>query len=86
MLSYVAGGRRREMSVSGGLLEVQPERTRVLADAAEKADEIDVKRAEEALHRAGERLMRPDLGLDIARAINAMRRAQARLRAAKQPG
>ena len=80
----MAAGRRREMSVSGGVVEVLPDRVRVLADAAENADEIDVKRAEEALRRANERLMRPELGVDVARALNALKRAQARLKAAAQ--
>ena len=84
VLSYVAAGRRREMSVSGGVVEVLPDRVRVLADAAENADEIDVKRAEEALRRANERLMRPELGVDMARALNALKRAQVRLKAAAQ--
>ena len=84
VLSYLADGRRREMVVSGGVVEVLPDRTRVLADAAEHADEIDVKRAEEAVGRATERLTRPELGLDVARALNALHRAQARLRAAQQ--
>jgi F-type H+-transporting ATPase subunit epsilon len=39
-------------AVSGGLIEVRPDRIIVLADAAERADEIDVARAEEARRRA----------------------------------
>ena len=84
VLSYLADGRRREMVVSGGVVEVLPDRTRVLADVAEHADEIDAKRAEEAVRRATERLTRPELGLDVARALNALHRAQARLQAAQQ--
>ncbi len=82
VLSYVAGGRRREMVVSGGVVEILPERVRVLADHAELADQIDGKRAEEAQRRASQRLTHPELGLDVGRALNALRRAQARLRAA----
>ncbi len=84
VLSYVAEGRHKELSVAGGVVEVLPDRVRVLADVAENADEVDVKRAEEALKRAQERLAHPELGLDVARALNALRRAQARLRAASQ--
>jgi F0F1-type ATP synthase epsilon subunit len=70
--------------VDGGWVEVLPDRVRVLATHAEKASEIDAKRAEEALHRAEELLTRhPDAGVDVARALNAMTRAQARLAAAK---
>lgn len=82
VLSYVSDGRRKELVVSGGVVEVLPERVRVLADIAEQADEIDVKRAAEAQKRATERLIHPELGVDVGRALNALQRAQARLRAA----
>ena len=82
-LTYVAEGRRHSISISGGWVEVLPEHVRVLSTTAEKASEIDPKRAEDALHRAEERLAHPDAGVDIARSLNAMKRAQARLAAAK---
>lgn len=82
-LTYVADGRRSSLSIDGGWVEVLPDRVRVLATHAEKASEIDARRAEEALHRAEEHLAHPDAGIDIARALNAMTRAQARLAAAK---
>ena len=84
VLSYVAEGRHKELCVGGGVVEVLRDRVRVLADVAEHADEVDVKRAEEAMRRASERLSHPNLGLDVARALNALHRAQARLRAAGQ--
>ena len=84
VLSYVAEGRRKELVVCGGVVELLPDRMRVLADAAENADEIDVKRAEEAMRKANARLAGPELGLDVGRALNALKRAQARLRAAGQ--
>ncbi len=82
-LTYTTDGRRHSLSVNGGWVEVQPDHVRVLTTTAEKASEIDSKRAEEALRRAEERLAHPDAGIDIARALNAMKRAQARLAAAK---
>jgi|YelNatPaOPRAMG01_1025707.scaffolds.fasta_scaffold209183_2 F-type H+-transporting ATPase subunit epsilon len=84
VLSYVSERRRRALAVSGGWIEVLGDSVRVLASAAEKADEIDVHRAEEALKRARSRLERSDPTLDIARALNAMKRAQARLEAAQK--
>jgi F-type H+-transporting ATPase subunit epsilon len=83
-LTYVAEGRRRHLAVSDGYLEVLGDHVRVLARVAEKADEIDLHRAEDALKRANERLLHPELGLDVARALNAVKRAQARLDAAKK--
>ena len=81
-LSYVADGHTRYVAVEGGWVEVSGDRVRVLATSAEKADDIDVNRAKASLGRAAGRLGRPDLGIDVARALNAMKRAQARLAAA----
>lgn len=76
-------GQEKALSVCGGYVEVRPDLVRVLAQIAEFSDEIDVKRAEAALHRASERVLHPVAEVDVARALNAMRRAQARLAAAK---
>ena len=84
VLSYFSDGRRSQLSVNGGLVEITPDNVRVLAHSAEPADEIDSRRAQEALRRASERLARPGPDIDIARALNAMRRAQARLQAARK--
>jgi len=46
------GGQEVSMAVSGGFIEVRPGQVTVLADTAERAEEIDVKRAEEARQRA----------------------------------
>ena len=83
-LAYMAQGRRRHMAVVGGWVEVLGENVRVLADRAEKADEIDLARAQEAQKRALDRLSRPVQDLDTARALNALHRAQARLDAASR--
>ena len=45
-LTYLAEGRRRHLAVTGGWVEVLASHVRVLADKAEKADEIDLTRAE----------------------------------------
>jgi F-type H+-transporting ATPase subunit epsilon len=83
-LSYTAGGRRFYLAVSGGFAEVMPDKVRVLAVNAERAEEIDVARAEAALKRAQERLAQPAAGLDVARALSASMRAMARLETAKK--
>jgi len=75
------GGEEVSLAISGGFLEVRPDRVVVLADAAERADEIDVARAEEARRRAQELLAeRHAPGLDEARVEAALRRSLARLR------
>jgi len=66
--------------ISGGFLEVRPDRVIVLADAAERAEEIDIARAEAAKRRAEERLKHPTAEVDMARAEAALRRSLARLK------
>jgi len=74
------GGEESSLAISGGFLEVRPDRIIVLADAAERAEEIDIARAEEAKRRAEQRLAdRHALGLDEHRAEAALRRSLCRL-------
>ena len=73
------GGEELFLAISGGFLEVRPDRVIVLADTAERVEEIDVARAEEAKRRAEERLREHLPGLDTARAEVALHRALTRL-------
>ena len=69
--------------VSGGFLEVRPDRVIILADTAEKTEEIDIARAEEAKRRAEQHLAEKYVpGVDTARAEAAMRRSMIRLKVA----
>ena len=78
-------GEETSLAVSGGFLEVRPDRVTVLADSAERAEEIDASRAEEAKRRAEERLLGRQLGeTDLARAEAALRRSLIRLRVAEK--
>jgi F-type H+-transporting ATPase subunit epsilon len=70
------------LAISGGFLEIRPDRVIVLADAAERAEEIDIERAEAAKKRAEERLSHPGSQVDIARAQAALQRAVARIEVA----
>jgi F-type H+-transporting ATPase subunit epsilon len=81
-LTYSAGGRNRYLSISGGFVEVHEDHVRVLADLAEKAEEIDVERARRDLERAQQQLITPAVGVDPAEALEALKRAEARLAAA----
>ena len=72
-------GTELSLAISGGFLEVRPDRVIILADAAERTEEIDVARAEEAMRRARERLQHPTPETDLARAEAALQRAMARL-------
>ncbi|MFC2016227.1 F0F1 ATP synthase subunit epsilon [Chloroflexota bacterium] len=74
------GGEEFSMVISGGFLEVRPDRVIVLADVAERAEEIDLARAEEAKRRAEERLSRYAPEVDMARAEAALRRSLIRIK------
>ena len=72
------------MVVSGGFLEVRPDKVIVLADACERSDEIDIARAEEAKRRAEERIRTHAPQVDDARVEAALRRSLIRLRVAEK--
>lgn len=78
------GGEEFFLAISGGFLEVRPDRVIVLADAAERAGEIDIVRAEEAKRRAEEQLSRRAPGVDTAQAEAALRRSLIRLKVAER--
>ncbi len=71
------------LAISGGFLEVRPDRVIVLADAAERAEEIDIVRAEEAKRRAEAALSRRAPEADAVQAEVALRRSLIRLRVAE---
>ena len=72
------------MAVSGGFLEVRPDRVIVLADACERAEEIDIARAEEAKRRAKDLMETPSAEIDTAAAEGALRRSLVRLKVAEK--
>ncbi len=78
------GGEEYSLVISGGFLEVRPDRIIVLADAAERAEEIDIARAEAAKERAQQRLTHPTPEVDLAQAEAALRRSLARLKVAEK--
>lgn len=72
------------MAITGGFLEVRPDKVIVLADACERSDEIDLERATAAKQRAEERLKAGVPEVDQSRAEAALRRSMARLRVAER--
>jgi F-type H+-transporting ATPase subunit epsilon len=86
-LSYHLGGRVHSCTAMGGFVEVLSDRVIVLADAAERAEDIDSARAQTARDRAQKRLANPnDPNVDWKRAEAALERAQTRLAVAAQAG
>ena len=77
------GGEERPFFISGGFLEVKADMVTVLADAAERGDEIDLERAEAARARAEERL-RSETAVNRARASAALGRSLIRLKVARR--
>jgi F-type H+-transporting ATPase subunit epsilon len=83
VLDIIKGGERIEFALSGGFMEVLPDRVTILADTAERADEIDETRAEQARQRAEERLQEQRSEQDIVLAEAELRRAMIRLHVAQ---
>ena len=83
------GGREQSIVVFGGFIEVTPHKVIILADSAERIDEIDVSRAEEARRRAEEAIRNRGEAVEIEEALAALRRANLRLnvgRRHRRPG
>jgi len=80
---YRRGTDKQHAFVDGGFAEVVPDRVSILAQVAERADAIDIQRAEASKRRAEERLARPVADLDFERARIALIRAIARLQVAR---
>jgi len=72
------------LAISGGFLEVRPDKVIILADACERAEEIDMERAEAARRRADEILKTRPPDVDTAAAEAALRRSLARIKAAEK--
>lgn len=75
-------GEALELATSGGYVHVVADEVTVLAETAERAEQIDVERARRALSRAEERLERRTEQVELARAEAALRRAINRLKVA----
>lgn len=73
------GGREQSIVVFGGFMEVTPEKVIILADTAERAEEIDVNRAEAARQRAEAEISKRGAAMDLAQAELSLRRAAIRL-------
>lgn len=85
-ISYRLNGVTEHLAMAWGFAEVLPDKVTILAETAERAEEIDVPRARQALERAEQRLHSGDPNTDYDRALNALRRAQVRLQVAELAG
>lgn len=85
-LRIIKAGEEDVMVITGGFLEVRDDRVVVLADAAERVDEIDVARAEKARQLAEEALLERRDVADLVQTEASLRRAVVRLRVAEKRG
>jgi F-type H+-transporting ATPase subunit epsilon len=81
-LWYRQGADTQYVSIAFGFAEVQPDRVTILAQIAERAEEIDIARAEAAKRRAEERLASPVDTMDFERARVALLKSIIRLQVA----
>lgn len=83
-ITYKASGATHTLAVAWGFAEVLQDKVTILAEAAERPQEIDVGRAQKAKDRAEERLKSNDPQVDYTRAEDALQRAETRLSVAKE--
>jgi F-type H+-transporting ATPase subunit epsilon len=85
-LSYKTSGSSQPvtLAVIQGFAEVLPDRVTVLAETAERAEEIDVARAEAAKARAEQRLASNDTNMDWDRAVLALQKSLIRIQVARK--
>jgi len=82
-ITYKASGATHILSVAWGFMEVLPNKVTILAEAAERPQEIDIERAQKSKERAEQRLKSNDPKIDYTRAEDALQRAETRLNVAK---
>jgi F-type H+-transporting ATPase subunit epsilon len=83
-LWYRQGRETHYVSMAFGFAEVQPDRVTILAEIAERSDEIDVTRAQAAKARAEERLVKAAADVDFERARIALLKSLVRLQVASR--
>lgn len=83
MLTYKTGGVEKYVFINSGYAEVTHDKVVIVADSAERSEDIDLERAIKAKERAEERLRKME-GIDVARATAALERATMRIQLAQK--
>jgi F-type H+-transporting ATPase subunit epsilon len=83
-VKFHAGAEEQRLAVAWGFAEVLPDKVTILAETAERPNEIDVARARKAKERAEQRLTSGETNVDVERALNAIQKAETRLEVAGQ--
>ncbi|MCH8815749.1 MAG: F0F1 ATP synthase subunit epsilon [Chloroflexi bacterium] len=84
VMRIVKSGEEIDMAITGGFIEVRQDRVTILADAAERAEEIDTVRAEEARRQAERALEEREADVDLAAAAAMLQRSLMRLKAVER--
>jgi|SRR5579862_3518203 F-type H+-transporting ATPase subunit epsilon len=85
-ISYRNGSETHYLCVAWGFAEVLPDKVTILAETAERGEDVDCARAQKAKERAEKRLTSADPEVDVERAKNALAKANSRLDAAAKEG
>jgi F-type H+-transporting ATPase subunit epsilon len=85
-ISYRNGSETHYLCVAWGFAEVLPHKVTILAETAERGEDVDCERAQKAKERAEKRLSSADPEVDVPRAQDALARANSRLEAAAKEG
>jgi F-type H+-transporting ATPase subunit epsilon len=83
-ITYRKGGMTTHLAVAWGFAEVLPDKLTILAEVAERAEDIDVGRAQKARDRAEEQLRSANPETDFEGAKYALERANTRLQVAEK--
>jgi F-type H+-transporting ATPase subunit epsilon len=83
-LRFKKGDEEERFAVGGGFMEVRPDKVIVLADTAERAEEIDLERASAARQRAERLLKERPPGVDMSAIEGALRRSRIRLKVGRR--
>jgi F-type H+-transporting ATPase subunit epsilon len=85
-ISYRTGSETHYLCVAWGFAEVLPDKVTILAETAERGEDVDCTRAQKAKERAEKRLTGGDPEVDVDRAQKALAKANNRLEAAAREG
>src|SRR3990172_12313262 len=83
-VSYRSGSHWTFLSVAWGFVEVLPNQVRILAETAERGQEIDIERAARAKDRAEQRITKGGDDIDYDRALVALERALVRIQVSRK--
>jgi F-type H+-transporting ATPase subunit epsilon len=85
-ISYRNGNETHYLCVAWGFAEVLPDKVTILAETAERGEDVDCERAQKAKDRAEKRLASGDPEVDVERAQNSLAKANNRLEASAKEG